>query len=362
MAPQILKLLIFGVRSCSMLQKNISNGKIYKFTDRLQKLKNKQGTIPVCIEIHLTMTCQQKCLYCTFKDKEKTNNLDYYVLEKTLTELFQSGCKSILWSGGGEPTLYRFGEYGLPDVLRMAKRIGFQQGLYTNGETLTTDMMEEIVRDCVFVRISIDAFTEKIYKKIHNSDGYKNVKKNVKTLLELKTKYNSAIDIGVSYVFYKENMLDVFNIKMFLQDVQPTYIYFRPGVYCHSKNFDLRLQKIIIYFIRYYCLKFRTQLEYSVSKTNRLLKKEERKYKLCYAANLFPTLGSDGGIYVCCHHIQEQWYKIGDIYMDSIEDVFTKWHATEDICGCPPNCRGDILNEDIYYFMNLLDNSHTDFL
>ena len=84
--------------------------------------------------------------------------------------------------------------------------------------------MQEAVHNCTFVRISVDAFTSKVYKKLHNSQGYAKVLQNLKTLLMLKEKSGSSIDIGVSYVIYRENMFDIFRAKQFLEQIYPDYI------------------------------------------------------------------------------------------------------------------------------------------
>lgn len=345
-----------------MTQRNISSGKIYKYADRLCQLKEGKGVTPICVEVHLTMACQQKCRYCTFKGKSMTANLDYGVLKTTLGALARNGCVSLLWSGGGDPTMYRQGMFGLADVIHMAGALGFKQGLYTNGESLTLEMMEEAVHNCTFVRISVDAFTSKVYKKLHNSQGYAKVLQNLKTLLMLKEKSGSSIDIGVSYVIYRENMFDIFRAKQFLEQIHPDYIYFRPGVYPNTKAGDLRIQKKIVGITRRLCSGVKAQFEYSTAKTNQLLCPRPREYTRCFAGNLFPTISSNGGIYVCCHHIQNPNYEIGNLYRQSIEDIFTRPHVTSDIQACPVNCRGDILNQDVDHFMRLLENTHTDFL
>lgn len=345
-----------------MFQKNNSNGKIFKYFDRINILHSDSGVIPICVEIHLTMLCQQKCKYCTFKNRILTPNLDFFLLKNFLFDLSKNGCKSILWSGGGEPSLYNNSNFTLSDVIKYTNDLGLKQGLYTNGENLTSEMMKEIVLNCTFVRISLDAFTAKTYKKIHGSNKYNKIISNIKTLINLKKNFNSNINIGISFVVYKENTFDIILTKKFLNEIKPDYIYFRIGTYNNKNNMYIRLQHKILKKINNSNLKNTTQIEYSEVKTKQLLNNKKRSYETCYTANLFPTISTNGNIYVCCHHIQNPDYIIGNIYRDKVTDIFSKIYKCHNFSTCPPNCRGDIMNKNIKDYYDLINNPHSDFL
>src|ERR1051325_1156587 len=78
---------------------------------------------------------------------------------------YEGGVRGLLWTGGGEPTIWS----PLLDLLRHAAERGIANGLYTNGFVLGTDpayarRLLEPERNLAFVRVSINTATARTAK------------------------------------------------------------------------------------------------------------------------------------------------------------------------------------------------------
>lgn len=314
------------------------------------------------MEVHLTNRCQLNCLYCSFENRNRDYTIRFSALEKVLKDFVKLGGKSILWSGGGEPTLYRNNLYTIKDAIDCAYEVGLKQGLYTNGNYMKDILIECILEKCTFIRFSMAAFTKNKYSEIHRYDGYKKIVENISTCMRKKSVIGSNIDIGISYIMCKNNTFDLKNVFKFLEKVKPDYIYFKPAVYDDFSKINLFLQKEMVRYIKSRINKNGLYIEFSEQKSQNLLLNTMRKYRHCYIGNLFPTIAANGDIYNCCHHIGNKKYLMGNIYLNDLKTVFSKIHIVNDFAACPPNCRGDIINEDISIIETILENKHSDFL
>ncbi len=78
----------------------------------------------------------------------------------------EAGVRGIIWTGGGEPTIYEF----LAEMLRYGAQLGMVNCLYTNGvqlglyPALATDLLA-VGTSVVFVRVSINAVSPKAVRR-----------------------------------------------------------------------------------------------------------------------------------------------------------------------------------------------------
>jgi MoaA/NifB/PqqE/SkfB family radical SAM enzyme len=158
---------------------------------------------PISINLDLTSACNFSCPFCV--DSKLINagkNLALEEVKKTINTLLSHGLLSVILIGGGEPTLHKdFGE-----IVRYIKSKGLQIGIVTNGSRLEKiEAVVEELKEKDWIRISIDAAGEGIYKELHlpkhrvTLGGILDKAKKVK-------KKNPIVSMGYSFVVVWEGV------------------------------------------------------------------------------------------------------------------------------------------------------------
>lgn len=122
----------------------------------------------VCCEINPTNICTQDCEWCFFKEYRKKNpvSMPIETMITLLSDLSEMGCKSVIFSGGGEPLCHP----NIQHALWYAKGLGLKIGLITNGDKLNKEMNDVILHTCDWVKISINSIYEDSEKLVHIKD------------------------------------------------------------------------------------------------------------------------------------------------------------------------------------------------
>ncbi|MBN2374059.1 DUF3463 domain-containing protein [bacterium] len=92
---------------------------------------------PLLAGFKITHKCNLKCRHCPFWH-ENLPQMDFKQIQAVLKKLYDMGIR-ILLIEGGEPFLWRNGQYGLNDVVNEAKKYFFSVGVTTNG-TISLDI------------------------------------------------------------------------------------------------------------------------------------------------------------------------------------------------------------------------------
>ena len=227
----------------------------YKFLmheDRLRQFQQDYRSVrPVTAHVVPTLRCNQRCYFCTYgqykeKGREGDLQMDYADLQRIIYQLAEVGIKGLIFTGGGEPTIY-------PDLVRamlLAKQSGMDVALNSNGSRGEDELIENILKtNLKYVRISLNNGLPATQKLVTGRDNYKAVLKNIKKYSVLKSKISPDTDISVGFVV---NVVNYHEILAFVDDmlqieervrigtgsVQPIYsLQFRPvSNFKHSKH------------------------------------------------------------------------------------------------------------------------------
>lgn len=94
----------------------------------------------VTADISPTSKCNLACEYCMLQHRQP-GEIDFDVLQRYIRILAVYGLRGVLFTGGGEPTLYQH----LQEAIKSAWALGIKVGLITNGcrlEELNTSMLD----------------------------------------------------------------------------------------------------------------------------------------------------------------------------------------------------------------------------
>jgi Fe-coproporphyrin III synthase len=106
---------------------------------------------PLLASFKLTYRCNLHCQQCPFFSL-KSSELNFSDVKEILDTLYQRGSRIVIFEGG-EPMLWRDGEYTIHDVAAYAKKKFFCVGMTTNG-TLPLDVETDVIW------VSLDGFRE----------------------------------------------------------------------------------------------------------------------------------------------------------------------------------------------------------
>ncbi len=181
---------------------------------------------PPFIEVEVTTKCMLRCVMCEHTYwKEKNQEMTFEQL-KSIVEQFPK-LKWIGLTGIGESFLN-------PDFLEMIRYVKSRgiileltDNFYLIDEKISRVLIETGVERMV---VSLDAATEKTYRKIRVGSDFNRVIRNIKTLRKLKKRMNSYYpEISFHYIISKYNLGEILlfiDLVKKIMDKEDTSIFF----------------------------------------------------------------------------------------------------------------------------------------
>jgi radical SAM protein with 4Fe4S-binding SPASM domain len=161
--------------------------------------------LPSVVEIFLTAFCNFKCPHCRFREHHGDDHsyMPLPMLESLLTEIRARGVRTIELSGGGEPLAH-------PDIdaaLDLMAAGGFRVGLISNGYCFVDRpaLQERALSVCNWIRISVDAFDDDTYQRVHGSRASR-YSKLQGAIVELVALAGATTKIGLKMLISRLNV------------------------------------------------------------------------------------------------------------------------------------------------------------
>jgi len=173
--------------------------KILRHIDRISEWINTGISHPITYELDMTNICNSKCSFC-FGFYERENRKDKITFEEAkdiVLQIKNFGGKGLIFTGGGEPLCNN----DTIKVVEYANSIGLEVGFITNGILIDNFVAEVLVKNCKWIRISLDAGNKETYYITHGLDSniFYEVIKNIKLLVETKKRLWSKTIIGTGF-------------------------------------------------------------------------------------------------------------------------------------------------------------------
>lgn len=136
--------------------------KFWRHSEQMFSYKTNGGKSIVSTHISPEGACNLKCPYCSVTYRDTHSRINPDVIRKYVTDLVSRGLKAIIFTGGGEPTIYpHFNE-----IVQWAKwDLGLSVALITNG-TQAKRVEDRTWEAFSWVRVSLNVFDgweEKIF-------------------------------------------------------------------------------------------------------------------------------------------------------------------------------------------------------
>lgn len=355
-----------------LVRNQFSQYKILANWDRIEMIFNNKSPTPITVELNPSYACNFKCIHCYVADELTEKNdilMDNKILFDTTDAIARSNIRGVIISGGGEPLLHN----EVSEVIYILNKNNKRIGLITNGTHLEK-VTDAISQSKGFVRVSLDAYNEEIWRLIHlprvKNLTFDLVLNNIKNLVNITRKRGEKnLLIGVSYIPLKkvENDLDYCNMDyeqlcIFinqLNNIGVDYIQFRTEFKKGKVLSDEELNKLED-FTKRLSKEFKNKNIVVINIGGREKNQEKEKsnlnkksYQKCFISHLEPLLGADGTAYVCCQLQNKDYLEqccFGTVTRDySARELWLspnrfKIADSIDVNKCPP-CRFDKTNE-----------------
>ena len=163
--------------------------KILRHLSYLQKFQSEGIINPISLQIAPTSRCNLNCVFCSNKNRAAHEDLDYSEMIRFVKSI---NPKTIEWTGGGDPTQYKY----IADAIRLFHSWGIKQGFITNG----IDLAETVGTNVVYlewVRVSLNSLD---YIKIWYDEKDELVYSKAKGKLDAKLRNPELFTIATGVV------------------------------------------------------------------------------------------------------------------------------------------------------------------
>jgi MoaA/NifB/PqqE/SkfB family radical SAM enzyme len=330
--------------------------KVFKYSDKLNNFFNKHKTL-ISLELDLTNLCNHNCPGCTgIRDLPVSLTFEQV---KSLVDEFADVVegKSVIISGGGEPTIHP----NFTEILYYIKNKGLKIGLNSNGLALNEVKAKAIIECCSYFRISLDSGSPEMHQKIHgmNELAFNKVLENIRMFSQLKKELNGKVAFGTGFLTSEMTKPDIDNFFRVSKECGADFAQLRPFTGDYTK-IDAELNDAKE---KYEDENFKVNS--SAHKYARFEDEEKRDYKRCLGMFFNTVVTANFKVFACLHHRQNEKYFIGDLNQNTLKELWNSSRIMQvfeniDCAECPSFCRNDDINRGLEFIDK--DINHKEFL
>jgi len=298
-----------------------------RFLKAISTLDYKKNSLqPLVIELDPTSVCDLACPGCINEDLvNKSNSFSNERLIELGNEFILGGVKAVVLIGGGEPLAH-------PNIGAFMKLLGENDvhiGITTNG-TFINKYLDEISEFSKWTRVSVDAATDSMFKKLRPSLGNKSKFNLVINNMKMLAK-NKKGTLGYSFLIQSEadgngvvsNVSEIFDAAKLSKDigcdyfeVKPSYQWRKGVVHSlvkHDSDLMIRAREVIDSLEELEDGDFKIikaiNLEASLSGVD---KTQHKSYKYCPSTFVRTTV-TPSGVFLCPYWRGKDNMKLGDV-------------------------------------------------
>ena len=346
--------------------------KTFRHHSKIKSLEDGVVTAPVSIRVKPTNRCNHFCYYCSSPERatyldgtlDTFNPKDFIpwkIMQKLIVDLELIGTKGIIFSGGGEPLLYRH----IIDTLKLVDYTNIDLAMITNGQLLNGERAE-LLKDAKWVRISLDSHNAKLFSETRKvpEKMFDELCDNIRNFIEIK---DESCEVGVNCVVHNKNMDYVYEIAEFVKDLGMSHIKYSPVIFRdEAERYHKDIQDKIISRVDDAV----DDLSDNNFKVINLYKLEvpeaitfNRNYTYCPILQVSSCVGADCNIYYCHDKLYMKDYVLGSLKEKSFPDIwfsdetkktFNEFDPSKD---CKHSCVWEERNHLLNEYLSLDENN-----
>jgi MoaA/NifB/PqqE/SkfB family radical SAM enzyme len=305
--------------------------KFLRHIDKLDKIKDNKDVSPVLARIDVTNRCNHNCIYCMYKKSLRRFGLcdsfncrdaikrDYLI--SLICSCKKIGIKAIMFTGGGEPTIYP----NFKSIMNLALIKGLEVGVITNGGGIDKEWINLLMhKKFEWIRISLDAANKKTWQKVH-CPCYGNSFDKILGIVRFWKSKSVHTRIEASFVINDKNWKEVVEFTKLCKmnkfngvRISFTYSIKKESLYYRYKDQMLlklnEAQKLATK--KFYVTILKSRLE--------SLEIKNKNYERCYFSFFSTSIGADLKVYPCCMTKYASKYCIGYLRNGKMDKKFIK--------------------------------------
>ena len=316
---------------------------------------------PIYVEISPMGACNHRCTFCAVDYIGYQNrSLDVDTLKKSLTDMALLGVKSVMFAGEGEPALYK----SLPEVLDLCSSVGIDASMTTNMVPFTKNNVDSFLKNCQWIKASINAGTRETYAQVHQCDplDFDRVLKNMELAVETRAKNGYSCTLGAQMVLLPENSDEACVLGEKLKSLGVDYLVIKP--YSQHSSSTTRQYENIDY-------EQNLSLEDDLAKLNGdgfsvVYRKltiqraiaQEYDFTVCHSTPFFwAYIMASGDVYGCSAYLEDERFCYGNLSEHPFQEIWEgekrrkNFHFVKDeldIKECRMNCRMWAINQYLW--------------
>lgn len=338
-----------------------------------QEWTNAKDIYPLYLEISPVGHCNHRCVFCAVDfTGYKKREIPYEILKERITEMAGLGLKSIMFAGEGEPLLYK----NLPQIIEHCEDVGIDTSLTTNFALASSENLEVYVKNCKWIKVSLNAGNPEIYSQIHRTkkEDFDKVIKNLAEAVSIKKELGTGATLGAQMLLLPENADSAKELAEISRDTGLDYLVIKP--YSQHLLSNTREYENISYsdymFLEKELEKYNTKdfkVIFRANTINKLTDTADR-YKKCSATPFFwGYIMSDGNVFGCSCFLEDSKFCYGNINEHNFQEIwqgqkrkenFEYIKDTMDANNCRINCRMDEINRYLWELKN--PSPHVNFI
>ncbi len=350
----------------------IDNHKLMYHIPRVYDWLKGKKTYPVYMEVSPSGACNHRCLYCGLDFMGyKPNYLKSDILKERLSELGDLGLKSIMYAGEGEPFLHP----EMVSIIEYTKKSGIDVALTTNGVLLRKEIIERVLINTEWIKVSINGGTKETYAKIHQSkpDDFDKVIKNLGFAAKIKKDKGLKCVLGMQLVLLPENHHEVVSLAKLAREIGMDYLVIKPySQHPQSKTNKYSTMKYSDFDHLTEKLDKINSNSFDVVFRSNAMKKwdnNHRNYEHCLALPFWSYIDASGNVWGCSVYLGDERFCYGNIYENRFKEIWEGekrqkslwWVENElDTNQCRVNCRMDEINRYLWELKN--PSEHVNFV
>lgn len=313
---------------------------------------------PITLDLDPTNICNHGCLWCSFDYlHDSADFLRKEVFERLISDISifrrQNGyaVKSIIFTGGGEPTLHN----DLDEFMRQCFDNSIRCGLYTNGTNISQGLESAIIDSCDWVRFSLEASNKEIYDLLHRPkqiDSFDKVTKAIGSMVKKKSAKGHGPTIGISFLVHPYNHRDIVRSVRRAKDMGVDYFQVKPVIRRACENQDVSVSMLeelegVYAEVRGFAGNGFDVIIHQEKLDDIVDPGFGREYSRCLGHYFSSTICADGSVYICTEFRGIRRYRIGNLNDSGFYDIWGSKARQEviasiDLNECQPGCKGHL--------------------
>jgi MoaA/NifB/PqqE/SkfB family radical SAM enzyme len=294
---------------------------------------------PWVIEMDPTTACNLACHDCISANLLNQGGIERERIKELAREFKEMGVRAVVLIGGGEPMAHP--EFGT--LLDYFYENDIHVGLTTNG-TLIERHLERLAHKTKWVRISVDAGSDEVYKEFRPSPSGKSLFSTVIQGMRALGKIKSC-KFGYSFLVLSKrvtngtlshadalkkitNATDIVKAAHLAKDLGCDYFEVKPSfdmmhfLQNHSDDLNQIVRQQMREIADLASDNFRIVSPYTLNEALQRVATQKKDYTRCLVSE-FRTVVTPSGVYVCPYHRGNANMRIGDVNNQSLQHVWT---------------------------------------